>query len=681
MHKLIIAQVKNMFIRQPPLFQDNLGHPANGFRVYIGTANTDPTVVANRLSLYNGAGGDPIGNPFFINKDGFARNTNGQVIFPWTDAQEYSIEVRSPTGSLGVLFYQNLRMMSDAFGLTPGDGSDPSMVDATYSSFNAALVGDSSKYDLIYIQAYTAAWQGTAAGPIGAFYAYRTGSVGTPSTGHPGEFFDALGNEWKPAPFQRLYVEMFGGKEGGPDSRQAIQDMIDTAIAQEKPAYFDGNLYKIGTGSNTAPNYSLVNKYAIGVTGNVSLIGSGATVLENANADDGQYMFFFENVDLLSIEGLEFNANSITANTGALYLAGVDNVYMDNVDVNFSAPLYFSASTTRQSGTMEGNLSFKKSQGQCISGNSGGFKKLYLNSVHMELCKGGIDVRRTDIDTFSLSWTDPDCQIGNITGDTTGDLFTGAQGSISCDSFIGRCGYGFKGDLVTNDMGLVRIGYFINTSAPTSLTGVCKIDTTNGGIIDRLQFGYAEAYGDNPIIIDNPLQLIGEALFDHLVIASPASSAIVLGDNTQLGTVRIYRGSLGPSLVGFTIGQTNGQNVELRAEVDLTGVTTQVVGWSKSKWSGGNAADTFKMRIVYSGGNYTFDPAVTPPFGWVVEPGTPAEITHNLDSTDYTVVATAVIDNDSGVTTYNPTANSFFVRTRNTSGNPSLEDINIVVLK
>jgi len=136
--------------------------------------------------------------------------------------------------------------------------------DITLASFQDALNTDLTDYDTAYIRAYSQAWQGTAAGPLGDFKAYRTGSTGAPSTGNPGRFYDSAGNEWRPFRSQKLYVEMFGGQIGaGNDSFQAIQDLLDAANETEKEAFFSGGDYYISNQSNTAPNYNLITFYAL----------------------------------------------------------------------------------------------------------------------------------------------------------------------------------------------------------------------------------------------------------------------------------------------------------------------------------------------------------------------------------------------------------------------------------
>lgn len=564
-----------MFIRPNPVHMSPNGTPADDYLVYIGQPNTNPRDEANKLSITNGEGGSAVANPYRLNNAGYARNTNGEVVFPWISEQEYSIEVRSPNNAL---VWRNPRMISDAYG-TGGGGGGGSEVDAVLNNFTAALNADMTAYDIIFIQSYAAAWEGAAAGPVGGFYAYRTGSTGTPSTGNPGNFYDSAGNQFKPCDFQRLYAEMFGAVTGlGNDSTAAIKNMIDTAIVLGKPCFLDGDEYYIYTQANTAASYSLIDFYAIKIDGDLAIYGNGNTVIKNSSTDNSQFLFFVEDVDNLYMSGLVIDGNSTASlTTGALYLAGVTNAYLD-IHIKNSAPLYCSASTARQSGTITlKNPIFTNAVDYAISGNSGGCTELIFDGdLRLVSCAKGIHQTSKDIDGFAIVLAPMKVSCGNVIADVVGDLVKIHDGEFVFSAITGSCGVMFQADLETPDVDLI-LGSTINATC----TKLIAATSTLGGVITSFNVDYVNVSGTTDSIqIDSADQLIGTFRIGNIV----ADGGIVIGDNTRLGVIQILGGKI-TDTVGITINQTNGQDLLVR-NVDFSGCTTIVSNRTKSTWAG-----------------------------------------------------------------------------------------------
>jgi len=625
-----------MEIKVNPVIGDNKNNPAVGFRVFVGLVNTDPKTEANRIPLTSGPEGVAVANPFIVGSDGYARNTDGQIIFPNANVTEYSVEFRSSQGEFGARLYRNPRVVSDAFSSSAATNGE--IVDIVVNNFTVALTTDLSLGNLIFVQSFNTAWEGTAEGPQGAFFAYKTGNTGTPSTGNPGVWFDSAGNEFKPAQFQRLYAEMFGAKVGiANDSFEAIQDMVDAGVALAKPIYFDGDDYFIGTQTNTDANYSLIAFFAVKITGDLAIYGGGKTKIVNKNPNDDQFMFFAEDVDNLCIKDIILDANSTVDGTGALYLAGVDNADLD-ITVKNSAPIYMSASTTRQSGNINYNFNIVNSVQFGVSGKSGGFKTAQGNINYIN-CNKGFEVSRADIDGFLLSFVDPFLTVPSSTGDVTNEVFNVSNGSLEYGSIAVAAGTAFIATPDTDDINLIQGG---------DITGCVKTfecTSTGGGVVKKVEIDSVYALGvTDGIEIDNALQLVEEFTIRHLDMTGDGSgSAVILGDDTQLGNVRILGGIVTGFLNGILINQTNGQN--LFSELFIEDTTNAVVNATKSKlimigreyigrinnpsggaasWSGIQVSD-WEFEELGSG---TTDRV---------------KITHNLGHTDYHVVAIAIV--------------------------------------
>jgi len=180
-----------MQIKPPITFLDSDGNPAYLFQVYIGKPNLNPRLSANKLVLTDTVSGAAISNPFTVGIDGRPRNANGERVNPTITEPNCSIALDSPGGS-EEWAYADIR--SDAFGLASGSGE---MVDTTFNNFPVAQATDLSSFNFIFIQSETAAWEGTAVGPVNSYYSFRTGSTGAAGTGTFDLFYDADGNEWK----------------------------------------------------------------------------------------------------------------------------------------------------------------------------------------------------------------------------------------------------------------------------------------------------------------------------------------------------------------------------------------------------------------------------------------------------------------------------------------------------
>lgn len=577
-----------MFIRPPQFYPLPAGTPAFGCLVYIGLPNTDPTIEANKLDITNGAGGAAVANPYYINAQGKARNTNGEKISPYITENEYCIEFRSPNGAL---IDRDPHFKSDALGASGGAGS--SVVDSVLDSFTTALITDMSAYNLVYIQSYAAGWEGTATGPVGGFYAYRTGSLGSAGTGQPGLFYDSIGNQFKPANFQRLYAEMFGAVTGtGNDSFTAIKNMIATAILLEKPCFLDGDEYYINTQSNVPTGYTLMSYYAIKITGNLAMYGNGNTIIKNTSANNAQYLFWAENVDSLVIDGLTLDGNSTNATTGALYCAGVTKAVL-NCTIKNSGPLYLSGSTTRQTDTVSGDLVISGAATYAISGNSAGFKKLNLSTLQLISCAQGIQLTNADINAFAYGLTKPEVNIGSIIAAVTSEIFNCVTGSIYFGSIAGTVGTVFKFALGTGNVDVIK-----GSSISVTASKIVELNSTSNGRLTRFDVDnvYARSLTTG-IQIDNAAQLIDEFRIGYIDIDGSVS-AITIGDNTGLGKITINSGKIS-GLVGITINQTAGQKLYIR-NVNFTGCTTKILNETKSVLIGEPVAQTITATRSYT---------------------------------------------------------------------------------
>jgi hypothetical protein len=575
-----------MYIRPLPFFPLPSGAAAHNALVYIGTPDSDPRLAANQLTITNGEGGAVISNPFKINSGGLPRNTDGQVVYPYVAENEYCIEVRSETGNL---LGRIPRMRSDALAASGGAGS-PS-VDAVCNNFAAALTTDFTGSNLIFIQSYAAGWENTAAGPVGGFYAYRTGTVGTQSSGHPGAFYDSVGSQFKPADFQRLYAEMFGAVTGvGNDSTTAIANMIATAVAAGKPCYLDGDEYRIYSQTNLTAAYTLLDYVAITITGDVEIYGNGNTVIKNNTTDNTQYMFFVENVDNFVMKGLTLNGNaSANSKTGSIYLAGVLNAVLD-IDVVDSAPVYVCASTTRQSDRVRFAGTIKNSLGFALSVNSGGAKKVDIGQLRLIDCDDGVFVSSKDIDGFSISLDAPQVTIDQIIGNVTNDMIQMRNGSLHFGAIIGTCNDVFGFALDTADVDAITGG----TVRVTSTTGnIVNLTTTSGGKVTLLAIDYV--YGrslGNSLVIKSASQLVSRVHIGYIDV----DGMIDLQDNTGNGFIEIEGGKV-TDTTGITISSSGGQDLKL-TNLDLSGCTTGISGAQYSSWFGEPALQAYAKNTT-----------------------------------------------------------------------------------
>lgn len=577
-----------MFIRPPQFYPLPAGTPAYNCLVYIGLPNTDPTIEANKLDITNGSGGSAVANPYTINAQGKPRNTNGEKITPYITENEYCIEFRSMNGAL---IDREPHMKSDALGASGGAGS--SVVDAVINSFAAALISDLSSFDTIYIQSYAASWEGTATGPVGGFYAYRTGSLGAAGTGHPGAFYDSLGNQFKPANHQRLYAEMFGAVTGtGNDSFTAIKNMVATAILLEKPCFLDGDEYFINTQSNVAAGYSLMSYYAIKIDGNLAMYGNGNTIIKNTTANNNQYLFWVNNVDTLVIEGLTLDGNSTNATTGALYCAGVTKAVL-NCTIKNSGPLYLSGSTTRQTDSVSGNLTISGAGSYAISGNGAGFKKLDLPDLLLTSCAKGIQVTNADVDAFGYSIPNaPIVNIGSITATITSELFNCVKGTVNFGMISGTVGTVFKLELGTADFDQIK-----GSSISVTCAKIIDFTTSSNGKLTRFDVDnvYARTTTSDVTYITithATVQLVSYFHIGYIDISGVTGTTvgISLRDATGLGKIVIDRGIIACD-TGILI-TTAGPKI-LALNLDLSGCTTTVTGATLSTWIGEPVAQTY----------------------------------------------------------------------------------------
>lgn len=642
-----------MEIRSIPVVLDNNGNPATDFRIHIGKPNTDPKQEANKLEIRNGPDGEKVSNPFFANKSGRFRNKNGDVVSPYISESEYSIEVTGPNGNR---VDRRKRVVSDLFGASVGGGS--STVGAVVNNFQAAKATDLSDFDTIYIQSYASGWEVTAAGPTGDFYAFKTGSVGAPNTGNPGEFYDLAGNQWKPLPSQRLYAEMFGAVQGiGNNSSFAFNDMLQAASARRSPCYADGADYYIDTQSNTDANYSLLNRFAIKMPEYVDLRLGDNTLIKNSQVDSEQYIFFAEDCTFLSISGGQLNGNS-SGNlfSGAIYVAGCDYVSW-NTRIYESAPFYLASSINKQAGEIVGDALIYNSAGYGISINSGGIKDINLGAIVLDNCANGLYMTSDDIDAFGLTFDKPVLRFDDMDVSQAAIGMKVLDGSVS----FGNIGCDTVTTLLELNPGAEDIDEFIGSNISGTCALVVLSNATGGGLLKKFYADSVYARGaTTAITIDSADQLIESFVINNIDIDT-YSNGLVLGDDTQNGKVSILGGSFGSISSGITINQTNGQDLKMR-NTDMSGVTTKITNPSKSRldiinneYSGGSDASS----------NWTSLPIMD----WTLANGggaflTHTLVTHNLNHTDYQVEATGVDSATESAQVYDKTATTFKLAVR-----------------
>ncbi len=185
-----------MQIRPLTQFLDAIGRPAADYRIYIGKPNQNPKDDAFKEVINDVATGTVVSNPFTIDRAGFCKNKNGQLIQPNIQTNQYSILVESPAGGQ---VYSYPVQQGDLFGFEGGGGGGDSdlIVDAKYNNYEEALGVDLRPNNLIYIQSETPNWEATPDGPLNGYFAYYTGGVGQAGSGTPELFYDQNGDEWK----------------------------------------------------------------------------------------------------------------------------------------------------------------------------------------------------------------------------------------------------------------------------------------------------------------------------------------------------------------------------------------------------------------------------------------------------------------------------------------------------
>ena len=423
-------------IKIPQFYPDALGNPAYQYVVYIGIANTDPTDPANQLTVLNGSGGSATSNPYFVTSYGYAKSSNDQRINPVIEEDSYSIRIESTNGAKLV---EEAEMISDS--------PQPliqieAIVDGVVNNFAEALVTDFVDKDTIYIQAYRAGWEASAAGNIGDSFHYRTGNTGTPSSGNAGKWYDITGAEFKPFPSQRLYAEMFGAVTGsGNDSFQAIQDMMDAGLDLDRAIHCDDDgEYLIFTQSTAAPaGYSLFNFYGLSIPEGMDLRLGAYTKIKNNTQNSDQALMFAEDLTQFSITGGELDANASTLNsTMSLYIAGCSTVTL-NTKISNSSDNFMSSSPTNTGGDINSDLlSFDTIFGHCFSADGGGWGNVNIDTVICSSCENGFNVTKNDPDgnnNIGISHIDIDTIQGSITDSiytvTEGGIFTN---NVSCDA-------------------------------------------------------------------------------------------------------------------------------------------------------------------------------------------------------------------------------------------------------
>lgn len=646
-----------MFIDSVPFWLNGNGGPGTGYRVFIGRPNTDPTQEENKLQITDGINGKPVSNPFYISGDGLAKNAQGNAINPYVDANEYCIEYRTPTGTYGALKWQNRHYRAAGATTSSPTETSTNTIDFVIDNFALALTLDLSDYDTIYIKSYAAGWQATSEGPSGDFYAYRTGSTGSPGTGNPGAFFDSAGNEWKPFVSQKLYAEMFGAKTGiGNDSFQAFKDMLEASSSVRAPCYAEGDLYLINTQVNTDSNYSLFDKYAMKLPDFVDFRGGGSTVIKNASVASGQYMFVAEDCEYVSFMNCELNGNA-GANilSGALYVAGCDYVYLD-CRFNDSAPLYLTASTIQQTLKVRGNIEVTNAESWAVSVNSAGARDIDFDRVLVTNSDNGIYLSSKDIDahavvielplfkvnrldlvnvTKGMEIVSGDFVFGEITGKS---ITTGFDFQVEADinKFIGSNIYMEANTLFNINLITGGIQDFSVDGVTAETDEIMDFSAVSASkIITNMYFGNLYARGTDVnygISITNTAQTVEKAVFDNVDLDG-YTRAFNIGDDTQTGTIDINNGDLNTCATGVYVDTTNGHDINI-GKVDFTGCTTRENGmFSKCNWR--SEGQTYQMAL--NSGMTGF--SGTAPKGWSVSRvGTgQANITHNLGHTNYAI--------------------------------------------
>lgn len=638
-----------MFIQAIPQYLDPYGQPAVGFLVYIGRSNTDPRVESNKLTITDGMAGGIVSNPYQIDQAGFPRNSNGQRCNPYISGDEYSIMYCSPAGSV---LWQNPRQIGDNAAAQTGVTGD--IVGAVISDFAKAKSIDLSEYDTIYVQSYAAGWDQTPTGPIGGFYAYRTGSMSTPSSGNPGKFCDSVGNEFRPFLSQRLYAEMFGASTApGVDSTAAFQDMLNAASERKTACYADGGIYRFDIqAGNTDADYSLFGTYGVKLPSYSVLIGNGATEIRNTSANSDQVLFFAEDCDIVRIEGCNLNGNATSGLAGVLYSAGCTEVVIPpGTTIAKSGPVYLSGSKAKNpTGVAIIDAVFSECFSYCLSGRSGGASSVRAN-IQAIGCYAGCEITSVDSDGHGGSYVAPNWTLGTVTGDFTNDVLVITSGSVSFDKITATCRNVIAFALDDDDVISVN-GAQIKADCARFITATA----TDNAIIETISIesvtGTSNARG---IEIAAAKQLVESVRIGYLNI-SGGTDAIYLQDDTALGRIYINSGLVS----GFTTG------------INFAGADQQVIDIAGTDFSGCTSRfNTYKpTRIIASGRTFLtalnddYDAFTMPtPAGWTVEKVSnyTCRITHNIGHTNYvTLVQPAQQGCSTRVTARN--ANSVDVR-------------------
>jgi len=172
-----------MLIRPRSTTVDPQGLMATGYKYYIGQPFTDPTNVANQLTILNTKDGAVLSNPLDINANGQFINANGQKVTPKVNEEAYSVVVLSPNGGV---WDQEPNVESDNIET---DGQNDTVVDQVYDYLSLAIGADLSAFDYIYVRSELSAPNN----PLNGGYYHSDGTTGSPSTGDINKFFDSEG--------------------------------------------------------------------------------------------------------------------------------------------------------------------------------------------------------------------------------------------------------------------------------------------------------------------------------------------------------------------------------------------------------------------------------------------------------------------------------------------------------
>jgi len=441
------------------------GSPAYMYECWVGKPNTDPTDQSgeNLLAVYDGEGGVRTSNPYFVGRNGRPVNSNGAPINPVVNETEYSYVITAPRN--GAILDRCPLMVGSIAGSSAGGGSADFVID----NFAQALVTDLSEYSLVYVRSYYAGWNlGDPSGrrnPAG-FYIWRNGDKpgGTPSTGTPGRFLDAAGNEWIPAKSQKLYAEMFGAiaEVGFEGNTKAFQDLFNAGNDLGRPVYAeDKGDYEFKLQVNEAENYSNLEFYAIKLSGYVEFYMGEETQLINENQNSQQYILFAENCTTLKIDGGVIDGKAVDAGiagikTGSLFIAGCGDVEL-NTEIKRSAPMYCCQSSSNNTKRIESNvLVFTEAVDYAVSGSGGGVENFVCDTIIFDNCQKGIDSQKDDVDSFGLDPADPIWGIGEVYGSVTQNLFRCKEGGVSINKVFADCDNRFNIDLDVADFKYIK---------------------------------------------------------------------------------------------------------------------------------------------------------------------------------------------------------------------------------